>query len=91
MRNSPHWSGSTRMSDDQESLADSKLLVNGVENLWFVEYGFMPYDIQYYRMATLIVVAPPPAVWWAVDSYFQQEVRQPSNAAIYYMNLYLMI
>ena len=32
MRNS-HWWGSTRMGDDQESVVDSKLQVDGVENL----------------------------------------------------------
>jgi len=61
MRNSQ--SGSTRMGDDQESLVDSELIVNGVENLRVVDDGSMPY-IKYYRMATLLLeVAPaPPAM-----------------------------
>ena len=60
MHNS-HWSGSTRMGDNQESVVDSKSRVNGVENLRVVDAGIMQYI---YRMPTLI--APAARLVWHV-------------------------
>ena len=56
MRNS-HWSGSTRMGDDQESVVDSKLRVNGVENLRVIDAGIMPYIPNGNTHSTTCVIA----------------------------------
>ena len=56
MRNS-HWSGSTRMGDDQESVVDSKLRVNGVENLRVIDAGVMPYIPNGNTHSTTCVIA----------------------------------
>jgi len=56
MRNS-HWSGSTRMGDDQESVVDAKLRVNGVENLRVVDAGVMPYIPNGNTHSTTCVIA----------------------------------
>ena len=37
-----HWSGSTRMGDDKDSVVDSKLNVRGVRGLRIVDAGVMP-------------------------------------------------
>ena len=56
MHNS-HWSGSTRMGDDQESVVDSKLRVNGVENLRVIDAGVMPYIPNGNTHSTTCVIA----------------------------------
>jgi choline dehydrogenase-like flavoprotein len=56
MRNS-HWSGSTRMGDDMDSVVDSRLRVRGVDSLRVVDAGVMPFIPNGNTHSTTCVIA----------------------------------